>query len=91
MPNRLAAMRRPRLLVRAARHGTTDYDRARALPRLLDMPAGTQPERALSALMDAEAEVEDRRKGGLATYSVTRHIELLAALMVEARLVAGRA
>ncbi|MXQ07271.1 hypothetical protein GQ651_05370 [Alphaproteobacteria bacterium GH1-50] len=91
MPNRLAALRRPRLLVRAARHGTTDYDRARALPRLLDMPGQTTPEHALSALIAAEAEVEDRRKGALATYSVARHIELLAALMVEARLIAGRA
>ena len=91
MTDRLAALRRPRLLVRAARHGTTDYDRSRALPRLLDISGASAPEKALSALIQAEAEVEDRRKGALATYSVTRHIELLAALMVEARLIAGRA
>lgn len=88
MTNAVAALmnlRRPRLLIRAARHGVTEYDRNTRLPRLIDPGPGSAPETILQALLTAEAEAETHRKQGDATYSVHRHIELLVALMGEAR------
>ncbi|MES2667287.1 MAG: DUF6477 family protein [Pseudomonadota bacterium] len=80
----LSELRRPRLLMRAARFGMEEYRRDRDLRRLID---GTvQPERAVPRLMCEEARLEDIRQRGDATYSVARHIEVLIALMAEARL-----
>ena len=81
----LSKLRRPRLLIRAARHGVAEYDRAAGLARLLDIANASDPDAQLSALLAAEADAEASRKAGAATYSVTRHIELLVALMGEAR------
>lgn len=81
-----ADMRRPRLLIRAARHGLQDYSRERDLRRLL--PPGLHGTgETLPRLIAAEAEVERTRCRGDLGYSITRHIELLIALLAEARLV----
>jgi hypothetical protein len=80
----LANLRRPRLLIRAARFGIDDYRRDRDLRRLID---GILPtEVALPRLAEVEEEMEDRRRAGNATYSVSRHVEVLIALMAEMRL-----
>ena len=50
----LANLRRPRLLIRAARHGLCDYRRDRDLRRLIDAPTPPSPESALAKLFDAE-------------------------------------
>jgi hypothetical protein len=63
----LADLRRPQLLIRAARCGLADYRRDRDLRRILD--AHPSSDRAV------------RRIAGL-----TRHIEVLIALMCEVRL-----
>lgn len=84
----LSDLRRPSLLIRAARHGVADYDRGARLNRFLEPGADTSSETVLNALLTAEAEVEQHRQAGLATYSITRHIELLIALMGEARYLA---
>ena len=81
-----ASLRRPRLMLRAARLGLTDYRRERDLRRLLGTPAAPTPARALDALMDAEARAEAVRMAGDATYSIARHVDLLIAMMAEARL-----
>ncbi len=81
----LASLRRPRLLVRAARHGLQDYRRERDLGRLLNGHAAS-PQAAMTRLIRAEAEVEASRRAGAAGYSIMRHIELLVAMMAEARL-----
>lgn len=81
-----AALRRPRLMIRAARLGISDYRRERDLRRLLGFSASPTPEQALPALMEAEAEAEAIRAAGDATYSVTRHVDLLIAMMAEARM-----
>jgi hypothetical protein len=83
-------LRRPRLLIRAARAGVTGYNRNRDLKRVMRISAPPAPERALSALIAEEAEVEEIRKSGAATYSFTRHIELLIAMIGEARLLPPR-
>ena len=82
----LAALRRPRLLIRAARFGLTDYDRPRDLRRLLRRTATPPPQRALAALLDQEAALDELRRAGDVTYSPARHIEILVAIMGEARL-----
>ncbi|WP_435167714.1 DUF6477 family protein [Falsirhodobacter sp. 1013] len=79
----LAALSRPRLLVRAARLGIEDYRRDRDLRRLTDH---ARPESALPRLLEQEAVMEATRMAGDASYCVARHVELLIALMAEARL-----
>lgn len=80
----LANMRRPRLLIRAARFGQAEYRRDRDLRRIGAQMA--TPERVLPALMAEEDLLESRRKSGDAAYSVARHIDVLIALMAEVRL-----
>lgn len=82
----LASLRRPRLLIRAARLGQLDYCRNRDLKRLLQVPCAPAPETALFHLLEAEEELECARQQGVAGYSLPRHIELLIAIMAEAHL-----
>ncbi|MFN3577134.1 MAG: DUF6477 family protein [Tabrizicola sp.] len=79
----LASLRRPRLLMRAARFGLGDYRRERDLRRLVDHAAS--PEETVTSLMSVEARLEATRQAGDAAYSVARHIEVLIALLAEAR------
>ena len=85
----LARINRPRLLIRAARFGLKDYNRNRDLKRILRGDAVPGPSHALSRLMDLEAAQEDTRQRGDAGYSVSMHLELLIAIMAEARLIGG--
>ncbi len=86
----LKSLRRPRLLVRAARHGLSDYRRDRFLRRLLPGEVVPQPGQALARLAEREAAMDQNRREGGATYSVARHIEILVALIEEARLASTR-
>lgn len=79
-------LRRPRMLVRAARHGLQDYRRDRDLRRLVDPAVMHAPQRTLAGLVEEEELAEDARLRGDATYSIARHIELLIALMAEVQL-----
>ena len=82
----LAALRRPSLLIRAAKFGLSDYRRDRDLRRLTHCSTLPSPGRALGLLMTEEGRMEETRKTGDTAYSATRHIELLIALLAEARL-----
>ncbi len=82
----ISDLRRPRLLIRAARFGLTEYNRARDLRRLMHLSTPPKPERALESLIAEEARLEDCRRDGDAGYSLTRHIEILIAMMGETRL-----
>lgn len=82
----LADLRRPSLLIRAARFGMNDYNRKRDLKRLMGTATAPTPACALDGLIEVEARMEETRKKGDVTYSVTRHVEVLIALMAEARL-----
>ncbi len=86
MMTTLSALRRPRLLIRAARFGLTDYNRDRVLRRLTKSAATPTPSKALGWLIEEEARVEDNRLCDTAIYSPARHIELLVAIIAEARL-----
>lgn len=82
----LATLRRPRLLMRAARFGTMNYNRTRDLKRILGAHQTLSPSAALTRLMDEEARLEEIRIARDAAYSATRHVDLLIALLCEARL-----
>lgn len=87
----LSGLRRPELLIRAARAGLADYNRGRDLKRLMRVQQVPAPDRALPALLAEEEELEHTRRTGGATYSFARHIDLLIAMMAEARLLPRRA
>lgn len=80
----LAEMRRPSLLMRAARHGLSDYQRGRWLKRLSLLE--TSPERTLAQLFSFEEQLEATRLRGDASYSIAQHIDVLIALLGEASL-----
>lgn len=87
--NALDTLRRPKLLVRAARHGLSDYNRERDLRRLIGCSGVPSPARVTAQLLDLEAKLEQRRRTGEGVYEPTRHIEVLVALMAESRLAAN--
>lgn len=80
----LGTLRRPPLLMRAVRAGLAHYRRGPALRRLAG--GETLPARALTRLLAHEARMEETRASGGAGYSPARHVELLVALVAEARL-----
>jgi hypothetical protein len=83
---RVESLKRPPLLVRAARFGLDDYHREGHLPRLLCSLALPRSGEAILVLLDMEAELEHLRREQSAAYAAARHIEILVALMAETRL-----
>jgi Family of unknown function (DUF6477) len=81
----LAAIRRPKILIRAARAGVTDYHRDRDLKRLLRLNKAARANIALDTLLAEESRMEVKRQAGEATYSIQRHVAILTALIAEAR------
>jgi len=91
--NTIACSRRPRLLLRTARIGTRDYRRETDLRRVLRLPAAPPPGPAtVRALIDLEAQIEAQRlrpNDSIGdTWRPARHVEVMIALMAEARLMA---
>ncbi|UWQ20266.1 DUF6477 family protein [Jannaschia sp. W003] len=80
----LARLRRPAMMVAAARHGAALYRRRRDLRRMLRVAIPPTPRLALERLVPIEAELEMRRRTRAKGYSVARHVDILAALMAEA-------
>lgn len=85
----LGQLRRPELLVGAARQVAEDYRRERHLPSLLGQPAPRRHGAAALDLLEREAEMNEQRRNGAATYSAQHHVRVLAALIGEARLIAA--
>jgi len=81
----LSRLKRPTLLIRTARHGLQDYNRIVHLRRLLKTEALPGPGQAIVRLMELEAVVDQLRVAKRAEYSVARHIEMIVAMMCEAR------
>ena len=82
----LHALRRPPLLMRAARIGAEDYRRTVHLPRLLGYGMTPRHGTALIKLMEMEAEVNTLRTERNSSYSLIRHVDLLIAMVGEARI-----
>ena len=84
--NLFKALRRPNLLIRAARIGVESYRRERDLRRLLRTGRIPPAQAGLQNLLTLEEELETNRQAGDSTYSITRHVEVLTALIAEASL-----
>jgi hypothetical protein len=83
---RLSQLRRPRLLIRAARLGLQDYRRERDLKRLIGEPSARSASVAVNRLLELEEEIDTHRRAGTGGYSAAHHVETLIALIAEARL-----
>ena len=79
-------LKRPPLLVRAARFGVDEYARDTHLRRLLKTEPLPPAGQALIQLMELERELDDKRIAAGGDYSVARHVELLIAIMGEAQI-----
>ncbi len=82
-------LRRPRTLVRAARFALGDFRRERHTKQVLRLDRLPSSARLLTLLTECELELETMRKNGDASYSVSRHIIALAALMTEISLISA--
>ncbi|MCX7559889.1 DUF6477 family protein [Sulfitobacter sp. F26204] len=82
----LNALHRPRLMMRAARIGAQEYRRSAHLPRLLGYGALPRNGIALLKLIEIEATLEEQRIGSDASYSLVKHLDVLIAMVGEARL-----
>ncbi|NDD34474.1 MAG: hypothetical protein EBZ23_13780 [Rhodobacteraceae bacterium] len=82
--NRLQRLNRTKILVQAARHGVTTYERKLHLLHLF----GWQKPKSLTALLDIlfekEAELNKMRRRNDAAYQIQDHIAILTALIAEA-------
>lgn len=84
----LEKLRRPALLVQAAHIGLNEYNRERSLAQLVpDALVLRSGQEMFATLAAQEEQMDAARRAGEATYSVARHIEVLIAMIVEARLV----
>lgn len=81
----LHALRRPPLLMRAARIGAEDYRRDVHLPRLLGYGVLPRHGAALLKLIEIEGDLNAMRTSGNSSYSLIRHVDLLIAMLGEAR------
>ncbi|MGR3501169.1 DUF6477 family protein [Pseudaestuariivita sp.] len=82
----LKRLHRPRLLARAARIGAEQYQRGRHLRRVLQLERAPGSGVAVMALLELEAEMDELRRADNAGYSALRHIDVLIAIIGEARL-----
>ena len=81
----LQNLHRPTLLMRAARIGSQDYRRTAHLPRLLGYGQLPKHSAAILRLMDVEDDLNTLRKSGESAYNLIRHIDVLIAIVGEAR------
>lgn len=81
----LTDLRRPKILIRAARAGVSDYRRERDLKRLVQDAKGVAPRDAMAPLLAEEHRLEATRTTGGATYNIQRHVAVLTAILAEAR------
>lgn len=82
----LDTLRRPRLLIRAARIGLQEYRREIHLRRLLPCGGDWHSTKALRALIEMEEMLNVQRRDGAAAYSACRHVDILIAMMAEAQM-----
>lgn len=82
----LQSLRRPALLMRAARFGANEYRRDAQLPRLLGYGILPRHGEALMKLMQLEDEQNQKRVDDDKSYNLVRHVDLLIAMIGEARI-----
>ena len=72
-------IRRPKILIEAARICARGYRRETMLPGLL----GASPSRVVAVLQQREEGLESDRRARLSSYSAQAHVEVLSALLAE--------
>ncbi len=81
----LNALRRPALLMRAARIGADEYRRTTHLPRILGYGVLPRHGAALIKLIELENDLNTQRASGDTGYSLLKHVDVLIAMVGEAR------
>ncbi|WP_317054618.1 DUF6477 family protein [Roseovarius rhodophyticola] len=84
--NKLDAIKRPRLLISAARIGSMEYRRDTHLTRHFKDGYPSRSKDALEQLIKIESDLDAKRSDAVAGYSVAHHVEVLIAMMGEARI-----
>ena len=84
---RLSSIKRPQLLIRAARIAARDYNRGQHLQRLMGYGPLPKPARAVMLLIEQEQQLNQKRVNDDPGYPIFRHIEVMMALMGEAQMV----
>ena len=85
--SRLNELRRPPLLIRAARLAQPDYERSKALKELFPGRSIKGSRQAIILLLDEEADQNSARLDDPGRYDLSRHVKIMIALLGEARLV----
>lgn len=83
--HRLDTLRRPQLLIRAARIGADDYRREVHLPRILGHGPLPRHASALEQLMEKEEAMDRGRRDHAPDYAMVAHVEVMIAMIAEAR------
>ncbi len=83
---KLDSMKRPRLLIRAARIGMAEYRRDVDLKRHLGYGPLPRSNTALARLVELESGMNEQRRAKNASYSSVKHVDVLIAMMGEARI-----
>jgi hypothetical protein len=86
----IKTLRRPRLLVQAAKLGLADYNRERVLKRVAPTKRPQTAMGALAALIPVEETLEEARRSGDASYVPSRHVEVLIAVLSEIKALIGQ-
>lgn len=91
LQTRIATLKRPQLLARAARFGVDDYRRNIHLRRILQNDVLPRHGQAIVQLLEIEAEMNGLRADDSANYRPARHVEVLIAILGEAQLLRATA
>ena len=83
--SRLARLRRPKILIKAARFGLDDYTRGTHLSRILKNDPAPKPGPAIMQLLEIEYGLNEERLQKRSTYFVARHVDVMIALTAEAQ------
>lgn len=91
LQTRIATLERPQLLARTARFGADDYRRDTHLRRILGCERLPKHGPAVVQLLDREAEMDQLRTSKSGDYRPARQVEVLIAILGEARLMRATA
>jgi hypothetical protein len=91
LQTRIATLKRPPMLARAARFGVDDYRRSVHLRRILETDSLPKHGAALMQLLDREAALDAQRQERSGHYRPAHHVEMLIAILGEARLMRATA
>lgn len=86
LETRIARLKRPTLLARAARFGLAEFRRETHLGPILQVERLPRPAEAIMQLLDIEATMNAQRLANAGDYCVALHVNVLIAIASEAQL-----